>query len=260
MSALVERCKSSLIGTRLGELAQTRSHARYEAKLSVDPKLKKVAREVYDIDACIRRLVDRADMNCVDCGAHLGSVTAEFLKLAPQGSHTAFEPTPRKAGWLAKKFPQVKVHQKAVSDTPGKATFFDNTGDSGFSGLRAPGGFSNGLQEFEVEIVRLDDVLAGVDVGFMKVDVEGAELGAFRGCRETFARCRPPMLFECTKTGLDNFGVDPDDVYDELTETSGYDLYIPRDFLDAGNVLTRRQFASSMQYPFDAFNYIAIPR
>lgn len=259
MTTWVERAKSSLVGTKLGRLAQARSHARFKAKLARDLNLVLVANEVYDVDECVRRLVHQADMNCVDVGAHLGTVTAEFLHLAPGGGHIAFEPTPRKAGWLARKFPRVKVYQKAVAEFAGRATFYDNVGNSGFSGLRAPGAFSREVQEVEVEVVRLDDALDGVEVGFMKIDVEGAELSALRGARKTLARCRPPVLFECTRTGLDNFDVDGADVYNELVGNSGYEIFIPRDFLAANAPLSCDGFLTAMQYPFNAFNFIALP-
>ena len=260
LSLLIERVKSRLIGTRLGDLAQQRSKARFRAKLASDPKLAAVAEEPYDIDRCLQRLIDRHDMTCVDVGAHLGSMTAEFLKLAPSGSHHAFEPTPRKAKWLRGRFPNVTVHQVALSDKHSTATFYDNVGNSGFSGLRSPGEFAHNVQQYEVEVTTLDAMLADVEVGFLKVDVEGAELATFRGARDLIARCRPPMLFECTKTGLENFGVDAGEIFEELTHISGYDLFVPADFAAQGQPLDAESFASAQDYPFRAFNFIAVPK
>lgn len=47
-----------------------------------------------------------------------------------------------------------------------------------------------------VRVVRLDDVLCGHAVSFIKVDVEGFEARVLNGARETIARCRPILFIE----------------------------------------------------------------
>jgi hypothetical protein len=39
-----------------------------------------------------------------------------LMKLAPDGRHMAVEPTPEKARWLRKKFPEVEVRAEALDD------------------------------------------------------------------------------------------------------------------------------------------------
>jgi FkbM family methyltransferase len=51
--------------------------------------------------------------------------------------------------------------------------------------------------EQEVEVRRLDDL--GLEPGFVKVDVEGAELPVLRGLAETLRRQRPVVLLEWSK-------------------------------------------------------------
>jgi hypothetical protein len=50
----------------------------------------------------------------------------------------------------------------------------------------------------------------------IKIDVEGGELGVFRGARETLARHRPHVVFEHTKGGATHHDATPEEVWDVL--------------------------------------------
>ena len=261
MSALRDRLKCSLIGTPAGDLARRVTRARFRRSLGRDPKLAEVAAEDAHVDAFVERHV--ADgVNCLDAGCHLGSVLSDFCRRSPGGKHVAFEPTPRKAALLRRKFAgRADVRQKALGDAAGTATFYDNAGASGFSGLRRPGGgFDADVSEYDVEIARLDDELADATIGFVKIDVEGAELMAFRGGRDLFRRCRPALLFECTKTGLDAFDATAEQVHAEVAGELGYDVWVPADWHAGKPPLDAAAFAAATLYPFRAFNFVALPR
>ena len=47
---------------------------------------------------------------------------------------------------------------------------------------------SGGTTSYEVEKVRLDEVIAGRDVGVLKIDIEGHELAALQGARDSLAK------------------------------------------------------------------------
>jgi hypothetical protein len=65
----------------------------------------------------------------------------------------------------------------------------------------------------------LDRVIpADLPIAFIKVDVEGGELGVFRGGVHTLRRTRPVVVFECGVGGADYFGSTPREIFDFLAE------------------------------------------
>jgi hypothetical protein len=60
-----------------------------------------------------RRVLAR-NGNSVDVGAHCGDILKALVKIAPAGSHWAFEPIPNLAAQLRKRFPGVQVEQVAL--------------------------------------------------------------------------------------------------------------------------------------------------
>jgi len=137
------------------------------------------------------------DANCVDVGAHRGAFLAHMARMAPQGSHVACEPLPHLARELRERFPSVTVHEVALSDASGEATFHFLPTMQGFSGLRdvAPG--EHEVRELRVRTARLDDVLDPErPVALIKIDVEGAELGVLDGAERTLRRWHPVVLLE----------------------------------------------------------------
>src|SRR5690348_17036672 len=75
-----------------------------------------------------------ADSNCVDIGASFGGYLEQMLAIAPRGTHYAFEPIPKLADDLARKFPAAKVQSMALSDRAGTAKFHYFPDVSPFSG------------------------------------------------------------------------------------------------------------------------------
>src|SRR4051812_19537649 len=69
----------------------------------------------------------------VDVGAHIGSVFSEVMHRDPAAHVVAFEATPEKAAWLARRFPRAEVHSCALSDAPGRVTFYLRTDASGYN-------------------------------------------------------------------------------------------------------------------------------
>ena len=162
----------------------------------------------------------RTDTHCIDIGCHIGSFLQKITTIAPKGRHFAVEPVPQKAARLREKFPSVTVLEVALGETHGTAEFFINQSQTSYSGLKkraVPGA----LQAVQVQCRRLDEVIpADAHIGFMKIDVNGAESMVLRGALELLRRDRPAVLLECTQGGLDDYGVSSDDVYDFLVGTT----------------------------------------
>lgn len=74
--------------------------------------------------------------NCIDAGAARGDLLREMVRLAPEGTHYAFEPVPQQAAALKKMFPTVYVEELALGDANGTAKFrhvLDSPFNSGFA-------------------------------------------------------------------------------------------------------------------------------
>jgi FkbM family methyltransferase len=175
--------------------------------------------------ALIERVLE-PDSNCLDVGAHAGSVLAEMVRLAPRGRHVAWEPLPDFAQDLRRRFPDVEVRQAALSDTPGEREFAHVVSDPGWSGFvarPAPGGDT--VETLTVRAERLDDVLPdGVRPTFVKIDVEGAEEQMLRGAIETLRRHRPVIAFEHGVGSADHYGTTPEAVHRLLAGELGYEI------------------------------------
>lgn len=168
--------------------------------------------------------------DCVlDIGANVGDWTMQFaLTVGPTGRVLAFEPVPYLAETVAKtarlnRQDWVEVHQLALSAADGRAEFSVEKGNSGGSRLgRVAGDFSL----TSVPTRRLDSLLAERPVlervDFVKIDVEGHELGVLQGAVETLKRFRPPLVLEC--------GIEPDEdrhAIHDLLVGLGYDIIGP---------------------------------
>lgn len=162
-----------------------------------------------------------------------------------------------KFSWLKSKYPDVEVHQEALSDQPGEAEFYYQTDHSGFSGLRSHTTAGWKTETFKVQRARLDDVLGDRKVGFIKIDVEGAEPLVFLGAEKTLRQSRPHILFECTLSGLQLFDWTPTAMYDLLCRKHGYSIYIVSDWLGNRPPLTVESFIAAMSHPAQAFNFFA---
>src|SRR5438270_851205 len=96
-------------------------------------------------------------------GAQRGAVLAEMIRVAPRGRHVAFEPIPHLCDALRQSFPDIEVHQAALSSASGVSEFAHVRGHAeGWSGLRfrpLPTGEEAEVETIEVRLEVLDEVL-----------------------------------------------------------------------------------------------------
>jgi FkbM family methyltransferase len=144
----------------------------------------------------IPQLADPARV-ALDIGANKGAYA--FALLGHCRELHAFEPNPKLFRVLSR-WAKGKAHLHPIA-------LSDATGEAGLLVPRSAKGYSNqgaSLSTIKVQgdhgvvrvrTARLDD-LDIRDVGFMKIDVEGAEMAVLDGARDTIARDRPVMMIE----------------------------------------------------------------
>jgi FkbM family methyltransferase len=199
----------------------------------------------------------RPDSDCLDVGAHAGSVLREMVRIAPRGRHVAWEPLPEFAARLRAEFPGVEVRQAALGNAAGERSFAHVVGDPGWSGFLArPMPSASPVETLVVQVERLDDVLPeGVRPAFVKIDVEGAEEGVVLGALETLQTHRPVVAFEHGRGSADHYGTTPGAIHDLLCEDLGYEIA----GLDGDGPYDAERFAEIFASG-ERVNFVARPR
>jgi FkbM family methyltransferase len=161
----------------------------------------------------------------VDAGTNQGFFAYALSRVADRV--VAFEPNPDYAGfarWMLRG--RAEVHEIALSDKAGQATFHVPLSDEGIV-LHFAGNLKNTHAQFRnqrtypVELRTLDSY-ALTDVRFIKVDVEGSEREVLDGARTTIARDKPVLLLEL----LSGTHADPGAYTASICDDFGYDAYI----------------------------------
>lgn len=135
--------------------------------------------------------LDLRDEYFVDVGAEDGETSRYFLDHFDGGHTYALEPNPRDfeiSRACLKDYPQAEVFQCGAYDRNGTMAF-DISEARGSAKISAGGAL-------QVEVRKLDDLLANRKVTFLKMDIEGSELAALRGA-ENIIRTQHPKLAIC---------------------------------------------------------------
>ncbi len=179
----------------------------------------------------------------------MGNYSLIFSKIVGRtGRVLSFEPTP-----------PTYEHLKAnVASWNLTNTTLINMGLGNFNGsmeINVPGGFSgyaslavhstawgdNEIEQFEVDIVCLDDYLKEGRIDFMKLDLEGAEPLAVEGAEKSLTRWLPALHIEFSPLFMKSFERDGSGFLKHL-QAIGYDAFIgfsdttsPPVWMDASN-------------------------
>lgn len=156
----------------------------------------------------------------IDGGANKGVYSWWLSRLC---AHVhAFEPNPDMYDSVRRAVPKnVTVHQLALSDRAGVSRFCLPT-DHGKL-LHTRGSLHAVADQesrwFDVQTARIDD-FTYENLGFIKLDLEGAELACLRGAMRTLQEHRPVVLAEATGVG----GSSPEELIGCLLDL-GYEVF-----------------------------------
>jgi FkbM family methyltransferase len=138
-------------------------------------------------------ILSLANRTCLDIGANIG-VIAQALEYS--GFHTiAFEPQTEVFNVLSKNFGGEK-HNCAVGSEQGTVIMpkmhYSEKGNFGGISVNT----RSHLGMYKVPMVSIDYMVNDLDIGFMKIDVEGFELEVLKGAVQTIERCKPILYVE----------------------------------------------------------------
>lgn len=193
----------------------------------------------------------------VEVGANVGSITVGLAKRAAEFGQVmyVYEPQPfifqnLNANLALNAISNVRAFPLACGASATNLYFTppDYTKENNFGAVELR--MEPDVLDMAVPCVMLDQHLEGVQVGLIKVDVEGFELEVFKGSQQLIQRCRPILYFENDRVTLSEALI-------RWVQAQGYRLWwhIPPLF----NPNNFNDYPENL-YPFvSSFNMIALP-
>ena len=144
-----------------------------------------------------------------DVGANVGNHSLYMLLMAGAGRVIPVEPNPEAVMLLAANMMLNGVADKVAWETLGvgldqasddNRAIHSPKGNLGWAKLKEAG---EGDEAISVRAG--DDLFTGMQIDVLKMDVEGMEIGALKGLRETFKRCKPALFIEVDHNNADAF-------------------------------------------------------
>lgn len=159
----------------------------------------------------------------VDAGAHIGTFAMPAMR---DGAEVVMiEAAQKNVECLKKTFRWgQEIHQAILADSVRKCNFSRDTGPFGWMVEDPDGAFTTST---------LDSIVAGRKVSAIKLDIEGGEILALDGAKETLARDKPPILMEVNGYCLMQHGHRCEDLLKKVRE-HGYMCFVvmePKDGL-----------------------------
>lgn len=136
----------------------------------------------------------RNDEVFVDCGAFNGISAKTFFKENDNefDGYYGFEPDPVNYKALEEYLAtlpndarrKMKIYNQAVYDFNGDIQLYE---------LDGPGSFVADIGKTTISTMRIDDVLQGAKATYIKMNIEGSELPALRGAKDTIVKNHPKL-------------------------------------------------------------------
>ena len=161
-----------------------------------------------DIQAGMVDSVRRKHKNIIDVGACVGDSSLVFGDFTTKSIY-AFEPTSANYNHLLRTIAlnnatRIIPVKKALGSKPDRMKISVNGGSSSLV-------FDNHTSFDDVEVITLDSFVRehDIEVGFIKVDIEGFEQEFLKGARETIATQKPAMLLSIYHNAEDFLSIKP---------------------------------------------------
>lgn len=186
------------------------------------------------------------DSNCLDIGCHKGEILDIILQQSPKGSHYGFEPLPYLFDKLLVRYKnKATILPYALANENGFSTFQHVKNAPAYSGIkkRKYDIDKPEIEEIKVELKKLDEVIpSNLNIDFIKIDVEGAELGVLQGATQLLKKHHPIVVFEFGLGASDFYGTKPIDMFNLLTKEVGLKISLLKSYINNGNVLNLEEF------------------
>ena len=216
-----------------------------------------------EYDRLTKKIMNRTikpTSNCIDIGCHKGEILDIILKLSPEGKHYAFEPIPTLFKFLKQKYStKASIYPYALAANNGSTTFQFVKNSPAYSGIkkRKYDVKNPDIEVIDVELKKLDEVIPDdVAIDFIKIDVEGAELGVLQGAQNILLKNKPTVIFEFGLGASDFYNTKPADIYNLLVDEIGLQIFTLKGWLDNDDSLSSQElekiFNSQKEYYFIA--------
>ncbi len=194
----------------------------------------------------VMKRVINSGSNCIDIGCHKGEILDIILKFSPDGKHFGFEPLPFLFDKLINNYKNnATILPFALANEGGFSTFQYVKNAPAYSGIkkRKYDIENPEIEEIKVELKKLDDVIPpNIKIDFIKIDVEGAELGVLKGGKELLKKYKPTIIFEFGLGASDFYGTSPADMFIFITEEIGLKISLIESFLKNDDPLNLKDF------------------
>ena len=162
------------------------------------------------VQEAVKRMLGEGEV-FYDVGANIGFFALAGARLVgPAGAAYAFEPVPDNATSIRESaalngLGNLEVVEKAAGRAAGRDRLL-LVEDLSWSHLESQGWHPRTLDTVEIEIVAIDDLVAGGRLRpphLVKIDVEGAEIDVLEGMRRTIEEHRPAIVCELHDTAAE---------------------------------------------------------
>ncbi|MFA6104998.1 MAG: FkbM family methyltransferase [Patescibacteria group bacterium] len=176
------------------------------------------------------KLIDKKS-TVFDIGANYGWYSFNIAKSFPDCKIYAFEPIPRTYSYLKtnielNKFSNININNFGFSDVEKEIPFYyypEGSANASAANLTN----TDSVVKINCPVIMLDNFVAKNNVGldFIKCDIEGAELLAFKGGLKSIAKYKPVIFTEMLRKWSEKFNYHPNEIIKLLTDI-GYGCFV----------------------------------